>query len=234
MRLDKFLSNLWFWSRSILAKFIKNNWVIVNSEEIFDKEFELKLGDRVDLWGKEIVVRWDIYMILHKPEWYVSSSKREAWYPSFLDLMEDEIYARELNIVWRLDVDTTWLLLLSNNWDFIHRVISPKKDIFKKYLVKTRDIVDSKQITKLESWVKIDDDYITKPAFVELINDYEIYLSISEWKFHQIKKMLLSVWNEVVKLHREAIWWLSLWDLKVGEYREIYESDIEKIFNQID
>ncbi len=188
MRIDKFLWNLWFWSRNYLSKIIKKNWVYINNEICFDS------WRNIDFWDKtvfeEVILenKEFFYFILNKPQNYVSSSVKEAWYSSFLDLLGNNPYKNILKVVWRLDVDTTWLLLLTNNWDFIHNVINPKKDIFKKYRVKTQNKLNLSDIQKLRSWVFIDDDYKTKQAKIEIINDYEIYLSISEWRFHQVKK----------------------------------------------
>lgn len=229
MRIDKFLSNLWFGSRTIIWKNIKKYWVLVNWVETFDKEFKLKLWDKIYFFQEEIDFVEDIYVLLNKPKWYVSSSVDEAWYSSYMDLLDSCIYKDILKVVGRLDVDTTWFLLLSNSWDFIHSVINPKKEIYKKYKVISKNAFNDRDLYKLSSWVIIDENYNTKKAVVEKIWEKEIYLSICEWKFHQIKKMLEAVENKVLYLKRISIWTLELWDLELWEWRYLSDEEIKNL-----
>jgi len=230
MRLDKFISNLWYGSRKHIANFIKDGYILVNNEIIYDKDFNINFWDIITIWNENINYKEFIYIILHKPSGYVSSPKDEWWHKSYLHLIKDCPYSDIINIVWRLDVDTEWLLLLTNDWSLIHKIISPKKDIYKKYFVRTEKNLTQKDIEKLKSWVKID-DFITKPALVEYINDNEIFLSISEWKFHQIKKMLETIWNKVIYLKRFNIWKLELQNLEIWKWRYLNDTEINNLLN---
>jgi 16S rRNA pseudouridine516 synthase len=228
MRLDKYLANLWHWSRNKVKYVIKDWLVLVNWELITKKEFVINFWDIISIWEEKIEYKEFIYILLNKPDWYVSNKKDEAWHPSYIPLISDCPYSWILNIVWRLDYDTTWLLLLTNDWQITHKIIHPKKNIFKKYLVKAINPFTNEDIENLTNWVEID-EYITKPAKVEKISDTEIYLSIREWKFHQIKKMMNTIWNEVSSLHRVSIWKLELWDLQDWKWRFLSNEEIEMI-----
>lgn len=232
MRIDKFISNLGYASRKQIAKYIKDWHIGVNSETIYEKEYQIKFWDIISIWEESVEFREFIYLILNKKSWFVSSKKPEWAHPSYLDMINDCPYSNVIDIVWRLDYDTTWLLFLTNNWDLTHKIIHPKKDIFKKYKVTSKNPLIQKDIQKLETWVKID-DFITKPSKVEMISENEFYLSISEWKFHQIKKMLEAINNEVTSLHRVSIWSLELGDLEIWKWRYLGDEEVKKLIENL-
>lgn len=218
MRIDKYLANLWYGSRKDVIKLIKDWLVKINENPIFEVDYKIDFWDILSIWEEKIEVKEFIYIALNKPQNYVSSNKPEAHYPSYRELLDDCPYVNLLSPVWRLDVDTEGLLILTNDWDFIHKLIHPKKEIFKKYYVKIEKEVLEKDKEKLENWLKID-DYETKKRIVEIISKNEIYISISEWKFHQVKKMLESVDNKVNYLKRISIWEYELWDLEIWKWK---------------
>lgn len=244
MRIDKFISNLWFWSRKQVWIFIKNGEICVNQEIIFDKDFEIHFWDKIQIWEEEIEYKEFIYMILNKPSWYVCSKKQEAGHKSYLDLLITCPYYMIVDIVGRLDFDTTGLVFLTNNGLLTHKIIHPKKEkakevwkseagyIFKKYYVQSEKSFSQKDIQKLQNWVKID-SIVTKPSKVEVISENEIYLSICEWKFHQIKKMLEEIGNKVVQLKRISIGNIHLWNLKLWDWRYLTEDEIQTLHSLI-
>ncbi|MDD5770362.1 MAG: pseudouridine synthase [Candidatus Gracilibacteria bacterium] len=232
MRLDKFISNLGYGSRKQVAKYIWDEIISVNSEVIFQKDFEIKFGDIVSIGEENIEYKEFIYVILNKPTGYVSSKKPEGGHYSYIDLLHNCPYSEIIDIVGRLDFDTTGLLFLTNDGNLTHKIIHPKKDIFKKYYVLAEKSLNEKDIKKLENGVKID-DFITKPSIVEIISETEIYLSISEGKFHQVKKMLEAVGNKVLSLKRFAIANLELGDLKIGEWRYLKNEEINLLKNKL-
>ena len=138
----------------------------------------------------------------------------------------------ELFPVGRLDIDTTGFLILTNDGKFSYNVTNPKKKVNKKYLVTLRDDISSNQIESLENGIYFEkEDFTTENAKVEEILKREIYLTISEGKFHQVKRMLEYVGNKVVELKRVSIGNLSLDEkLELGEYREITNTELEEIF----
>ena len=121
--------------------------------------------------------------------------------------------------------------MFTNNWKIIHKLISPKKNIFKKYIATLESEINQKEIDKLEKWVIIDENYRTKKAKVKLLESKKIEISISEGKFHQIKKMLEAVNNKVLELKRIEIWELKLWNLKVWEWRYLNEEETKYLQN---
>lgn len=225
MRIDKYLSNLWFWSRKDIIKNIKNWEVLLNDNIINKSEEKIKIWDIISFLDYKIEYKENIYILLNKPKNYISSNINEANYKSYKELIKDCPYYKLVEVAWRLDVDTTWLLLLISNWNTIHKIINPKKDIFKTYYVKIKEKLDDKSLMRLEKWLEID-DYFTKEAMVKIISDFEIELSISEWKFHQVKKMLQAVNNEVIELHRLSIWDIKLWNLEIWEWRYLSNEEI--------
>jgi 16S rRNA pseudouridine516 synthase len=233
MRLDKFIWNLGYGSRKQVHEHIRNWYISVNSEVTFEKDKKINFWDIVSVWDKDIEYKEFVYIILNKPIWYVSGTRAEWWHKSYLELLKDCPYWEIVNIVWRLDFDTTWLLFLTNDWELTHKIIQPKKDIFKKYLVWLESEIDESQIKKLETWVKVvtspEDFYISKPAIIEKINDKEIFLSLTEWKFHQVKNMLEAVWNKVISLKRVSIWNLETWRLKEWEWRYLSDEEVESV-----
>ena len=221
------------WFKKTSSWYIKNWYIKINSETTFEKDKKINFWDIISVWDENIEYKEFIYVILNKPEWYVSSTRNEWWHKSYLELLQDCPYSDIINIVWRLDFDTTWLLFLTNDWELTHKIISPKKDIFKKYLVWLESEINENQIKKLENWVKVDlwekDSYISKPAIVEKVSDKEIFLSITEWKFHQVKNMLGSVWNKVISLKRVSIWNLEAINLEEWKWRYLSDDEIEKL-----
>ena len=169
--------------------------------------------------------------MLNKPKDFISATF-DTKLPTVLDLLEFPYSNMELFPVGRLDIDTTGFLILTNDGKFSYNVTNPKKKVNKKYFVTLRDEIISEQIEKLENGIYFEkEDFTTENAKVEKISEKEINLTISEGKFHQVKRMLEYVENEVVELKRVCIGNLNLDDsLKLGEYREITNSELEEIF----
>lgn len=231
MRIDKFLANLWLASRKEIKNFIKSGNIFLNWEIAKKEDLKINFWDKIKFYEQEFEYQENIFLILNKPFWFVSSKVDEANHKSVYENLQNCPYKNILEIVWRLDFDTTWLMIFTNNWKIIHKLIHPKKNIFKKYLVKTWKNISLEQKQQLENWVFIDWDYKTKNAKVDILAENEFFLSIQEWKFHQIKKMLLAVWNEVIWLHRVQIWEINLWDLQIWEWRFLNTQEIKYLEN---
>ena len=176
------------------------------------------------------------YLMLHKPAAYECSQKPST-YPSIYTLLPAPIRQRGggaaagVQAVGRLDQDTTGLLLLSDDGKFIHRMSSPRHHVAKVYDVTARHAVDAKQIQKLLAGVVLDDD--PKPvraAACALTGDFQLSLTLTEGKYHQVKRMIAAVGNRVEGLHRSRIGGLALpEDLKAGEWRWLTASDLASI-----
>ena len=232
MRIDKYLSNLWLTSRKDAHKLFKENKIYLNDNICKKSDEKIKFWDKIKIEANEIIYKENIYIILHKPIDYVSSNVDESRYKSYKHLLIDCPYKDIIEVVWRLDADTTWLLLLTNNWKLIHKLIHPKKDVFKTYYIESLHDISKQDLEKLENWVEID-DFITKKAITNKIWEKKLELSISEWKFHQVKKMLLAINNEVIKLHRISIWDIKIGDLTEWNWRYLNDDEISYLENKI-
>ena len=219
-------------SRSEIKKFLKTCRVKLN--EKFEKSPNTQVDIDKDeiLFDDEIVIYKEFtYLMLNKPKDYISATF-DPKLPTVLELLEFPYSNMELFPVGRLDIDTTGFLILTNDGKFSYNVTNPKKKVNKKYLVTLRDDISSNQIESLENGIYFEkEDFTTENAKVEEISKREIYLTISEGKFHQVKRMLEYVGNEVVELKRVSIGNLSLDEkLELGEYREITNTELEEIF----
>ena len=220
-RLDKYLANLWLLSRREAPLICKKGEILLNWEITKKSDIKVKPWDIITISWKEIEILENIYAILYKSAWYISSDEDEFWYPSYKKQMLDCPYVNLLHVAWRLDVDTEGLLLLSNDWQFIHQVISPRRDKEKEYEVHLGKEISDNECKQLEEWVILDDGYKTKPAKVEKIDDKKILLTITEWKYHQVKRMLESINNKVTYLKRIRIWNWNLEGLEKGNRKLI-------------
>lgn len=224
MRLDKFLANLKYGSRNDIKKMCKSKLVKVNDKIVTSSDTSINPKiDKVYIDNVEVFYKENITLMMNKPSGYICSNVDEL-YPSLLKILDLKYSRFDFSFAGRLDQDTEGLVILSTDGELIHRITSPNKKLYKKYYVKTKEkIVDEK---RLESPLRLLDgknvEYVTKDAKVEKISDYELFLSICEGKFHQVKRMLNAIDNEVIYLKRVEIGNLKLpMDLELGKCEEI-------------
>lgn len=232
IRIDRFLCHMGIGSRSEIKKFLKTCRVKLNGK--FEKSSNTQVDidkDEILFDDKIVIYKEFTYLMLNKPKDYISATF-DPKLPTVLELLEFPYSNMELFPVGRLDIDTTGFLILTNDGKFSYNITNPKKKVNKKYLVTLRDDISSNQIESLENGIYFEkEDFTTENAKVEEISKREIYLTISEGKFHQVKRMLEYVGNEVVELKRVSIGNLSLDEkLELGEYREITNTELEEIF----
>ena len=149
-----------------------------------------------------------------------------------MSLLKDvkDVSLAKLFPVGRLDKDTEGLLFITDDGDLAHRLLSPKKHVDKTYLVRLKSPILDADIDKLETGVDIGDETLTMPAKVKKIHDTEIELTIKEGRYHQVKRMLLAVNNEVVYLKRLSMGPLKLpADLEKGTYRPLLQEELEQL-----
>ena len=229
MRLDKFLSNLKYGSRNDIKKLCKDSVIKVNN--IIVKKPDINIDPNVDLVmvnDEEVFYKENITLMMNKPTGYICSNVDEL-YPSLLRLLDQKYSRFDFKFAGRLDYDTEGLVILSTNGDIIHQITSPRKDLYKTYYVKTK--LPIKNIETLESPITLLDgknnEYTTKGAKTTKISDFELLLSITEGKFHQVQRMLEYIENEVIYLKRIQIGNLRLpEDLEFGNVIEIDVNDI--------
>ncbi|MEM0514201.1 16S rRNA pseudouridine(516) synthase RsuA [Pseudoalteromonas sp. YIC-827] len=225
-RLDKFISNLAEIPRTHAKAAIKKKRVTVNGEVTRQLDLSVTEQDEIMLDGEILTYQGIRYFMLNKPEGYVCANSDEL-HATVFELL-DEPNLSELHIAGRLDIDTTGLVLISNDGQWSHQITSPKKQKFKTYLVELAEPLSEQAVSELEQGVQLHGERdLTLPAKVEVLAPYQIRLHIVEGKYHQVKRMLAAVGNKVVTLHREAIAGIELDpELAPGEYRLLSEEEI--------
>lgn len=227
IRLDKFLCDLGVGTRSEVKTLIKKGRVTV--DQATANKADLKIDEenaKVCLDGCLLTWAGTVYYILHKPSGVVTAT-RDPKEKTVLDLMTDAP-GTGLFPVGRLDKDTEGLLLVTNDGNLAHRLLSPKKHVDKTYLVLTKAPVTDQMCRQLEQGVDIGDDRPTLPAIAVPLPDRAdgLFLTIQEGRFHQVKRMLLAVGNEVVYLKRISMGPLKLDEtLLRGSWRALTEQE---------
>ena len=229
LRLDKFLCDAGIGSRSQVKVFLKQGLIKVNGEIIKRPEFKVEEEqDSVTFQGKEIKYRKYVYYMLNKPKGVVSAT-RDNLDRTVTDLIKDSGH-QNLFPVGRLDKDTEGLLIMTNDGDLAHRLLSPKKHVDKVYYVELDKMLTEEGRRMLETGIDIGEEKPTLPANAQRITDTSLYLTIREGKYHEVKRMLKAVGCEVTYLKRIAMGAISLdKNLPCGCYRELTEEERKKI-----
>lgn len=229
IRLDKFLCEMEIGTRSQVKDMIKKGMVSVDGEVIKKADYKFdETAAKVLVKEKEISYQKYFYYMLHKPAGVVSATT-DNHDKTVMDLLKDAP-GKDLFPVGRLDKDTEGLLLITNDGELSHNLLSPKKHVDKTYLVETQTAVTGEMIEQLEQGVDIGEDRLTLPAKVKQLEEKKIELTIMEGKFHQVKRMLKAVGNEVVYLKRLSMGALNLDpNLSLGEYRALTDKEIETL-----
>ncbi|MDU5106159.1 MULTISPECIES: pseudouridine synthase [unclassified Clostridium] len=230
-RLDKVLANLGYGSRKEIKQAIKKGLIEVNGELVKDNGMQVDPEvDKIVVNGEEIFYRKYIYLMMNKPDGVVSATvdNRDE---TVIDLLEVEHQVFNPFPVGRLDKDTVGLLLLTNDGELNHRLISPKWKVDKVYYAKIDKKVTEADIKKFKDGITLDDGYVCKEAKLEILeateDGSEVMVTIQEGKYHQVKRMFEAVGKTVVYLQRVEFGTLKLdEDLEEGEYRELTEEEI--------
>ena len=232
MRLDRFLCEMNIGTRSQVKTYIRQRLVTVNG--IPAKSADMKINessDKVTFREQSLQYRKYSYYMLNKPPGVVSATVDNTA-DTVVSLLEGEMHASDIFPVGRLDKDTTGLLLLTNDGDLAHRLLSPAKHVDKTYRVTLEHPLSPQDVENLRVGVAIGEEKLTLPARVSAISDDTILLTIQEGKFHQVKRMLLAVGNGVRSLKRISFGTLCLDErLGEGEYRELTPEEIEALRN---
>jgi 16S rRNA pseudouridine516 synthase len=201
MRLDRYLCELNIGTRSQVKEFIKKGLVSVNGKAIRLADYRIEeQTDQIAFQGKTLTYRKYVYYMLNKPQGVVSATQDNTA-GTVTELLAAE-GRKDLFPVGRLDKDTEGLLLLTNDGELAHRLLSPKKHVDKTYLVTVAHSLSEEDIRRLEQGVDIGEDRITLPAKVAVQSECMIHLTIQEGKYHQVKRMLQAVDNQVTALKR--------------------------------
>jgi len=233
MRLDKFLTHCGFGSRTQVKKLIREGIVTVNGKQIVEVDFKINPEeDVVEIDGMVVKFSRRIYIMMNKPKGYVCSNDDPMSLTVF-SLISDDLKHRDLHTVGRLDKDAEGLLIITDDGEYTHKVISPKKRIEKEYLVRLEKEVDEERLKEFENGIILDDGYKTLPAKYTIIDSTTVKLCIYEGKYHQVKRMFEAIGNKVVDLKRRRLGGLNLDEsLKPGEYRVMKEEEAYLVFGK--
>lgn len=233
-RLDKVLSNLGYGSRKEIKAMAKAGRIKVDGNIIKDSSSSIDPEKNEIYIGEEkVLYRKFIYLMMNKPAGVVSATY-DNYDQTVVDLLEDKFFIFEPFPVGRLDKDTVGLLLLTNDGELNHRLISPKWHVDKLYYAKINAAVDEEDIKAFKEGIILDDGYKCLPAGLEVINstqeESEVYVTLQEGKFHQVKRMFQSLNKMVIYLKRVAFGPLALDEsLEEGQYRELSEEELRKL-----
>ncbi|MDH5786103.1 MAG: 16S rRNA pseudouridine(516) synthase RsuA [Chromatiales bacterium] len=226
MRLDKLLCHATGLSRSQAQKIIRRLEVEVDGVAVRDPAMAVDAATAVVWQGREIKLSGPRYFMLNKPQGVVSATV-DAQYTTVIDLL-DEGNLRGLHVAGRLDIDTTGLVLISDDGEWSHRITSPRHRCEKSYLVTLTDPLDDSLVEQFAAGIELKGEKgRCKAARLEPLTANTARLIISEGKYHQVKRMFAAVGNHVVALHRERIGGLPLDEtLAEGEYRALHEEEV--------
>lgn len=232
MRLDKLLSNMGCGSRSEIKLGVKKRFASVNGQIAKDPGLQVDPDtDRITWIGLPVVYKATVCVMMNKPAGTISATE-DPKDKTVLDLLEAPYSKMALFPVGRLDKDTEGLLLLTNDGDLAHRLLSPKKKVPKTYRVLLDQPLSPEGIEALERGIPLEEDFTTSPAQVESLagNWREVLLTIYEGRFHQVKRMMHHVGCEVLYLKRMNMGELVLDPaLEPGAYRELTDEELRLI-----
>lgn len=231
LRLDKYLADMGLGTRSEVKKVIQKGQVMVNDVSVKKPETKIDTqSDVVSYQGKEVAYAEFEYYMLHKPAGVVSATEDKKD-QTVLDLIDSK--RKDLFPVGRLDKDTEGLLLITNDGQLAHRLLSPSKHVDKVYFARIDGKVTEEDVRNFSAGIDIGDEKPTLPAELTILNssdESEIELTIREGRFHQVKRMFHAVGKEVTYLKRLRMGTLVLDEnLPVGQFRQLTKKEIEQL-----
>ncbi len=225
IRIDKYLCDMSIGSRSEIKEYIRKKLITVDGVVVTDPGMKISEDSAVTFKGEPLQYKQFRYYMINKPQGVVSATKDNID-TTVMDLLKG-VNTRDMFPVGRLDKDTEGLLIITNDGELSHRLLSPRSHVDKCYLVQLMHSITADDIKSLSKGVDIGDDTLTLPAKVEAIAADRIYLTITEGRYHQVKRMLEAVGNKVVFLKRVSFGPLELdSDLAPGQYRELDDNEI--------
>ncbi len=230
MRLDKYAAYA-AKSRKEIKKLITGGKVSVNGKIIKDAGYNVKEDDIVLVDGVPFKYREFIYLLMNKPEGVVSATY-DPRQKTVIDLLSEEDKRFEPFPVGRLDIDTTGMLILTNDGKIAHALLSPSKKVPKKYVAEVDGDITDTDIKEFEKGILLDDGYKTLPAVLKPLSERVAEVTISEGKFHQVKRMFAHCKKHVLNLRRVEFASLKMDEsLKEGEYRHLTDEELAVLYN---
>ena len=232
-RLDKVIASRSSFSRKEARNLIKDGNVKVNGELVNRPDMTVNIGcDSICLFEKPFKTERFVYIMMNKPAGILSAS-RDANTKTVLDLLPEELCRRGLFPAGRLDKDSTGLIIITDDGEFAHQMLSPRKKVPKTYRTHLRSPLNEGDLDRLQEGLALKDGTVCRPAKgrdLSAEGDYIVELVISEGKYHQVKRMFAALGNEVLALERVAIGTLELdRSLEPGQSRELKSEEVCKL-----
>lgn len=233
IRLDKFFSSQEIISRKDIKSYIKKGHIKVNNEKVSSQSMQINTdNDIITLFDDVIPFKPFLYIMLNKPIGVVSATN-DKLNSTVLDLVPDELFRSDLFPAGRLDKDSTGFVLITNDGDFAHKILSPKNHVPKTYIVRVDGKMTKEATDLMENGITLASGEVCKPAIVKVLDNTDnalLEVIIVEGKYHQIKRMLGVVDLGVLSLQRKKIGELELdINLQEGECREILHKELTQI-----
>ncbi len=233
MRLDKYLADMQIGSRKEVKGYIKKGWVQVNGITVKQDKFQVQPeADTVSYQGVEVRYQKYFYYMLNKPSGVISATT-DKQQKTVIDLLQPTDFRPDLFPVGRLDKDTEGFVLLSNDGELAHELLSPKKHVAKEYFAKVSGVMTKEDVVAFAKGLTLDQGEVALPGKLQILKvdevkeTSEISLVISEGKFHQVKRMVQAVGKKVTYLRRDRIGAVCLDSkLKLGDYRPLKKKEI--------
>jgi len=229
IRLQKYLSEAWICSRRkaeeyIIQKQITVNWEIAVLGMKVDKE-----NDEIKLLEKAIQEeKQRVYYKINKPRWIITTCAQH-WEENIIDIVDIK---QRVFPIWRLDKESDWLIILTNDWRLTNFLIHPRYEHEKEYLVEVFGPIDDDSLDQLRWWMEILWK-ITKKAKVKRVSSWTFSIVLTEGKNRQIRRMVEKTWNTVKKLKRIRIENIELWKLAPGEYKSLSNKELTNLFDKL-
>jgi 16S rRNA pseudouridine516 synthase len=235
MRLDKLLANMGFGTRKEVKLLLKQKAVTVDGEVVKDASMHVNPDEQdVSVHGERVQYTEFVYLMMNKPPGVISATE-DLYDQTVIDLLDPLAQHFKPFPVGRLDKDTEGLLLITNDGQLAHNLLSPKKHVPKTYYAKIDGIVTEEDAIAFKQGVELDDGYVTKPGELKILHSgpqSEIELTIQEGKFHQVKRMFEARQKKVTYLKRLSMGSLCLDEqLNLGEYRELTNEELSSLKN---
>lgn len=229
MRLDKYICQSTTLTRSQAKKAIAQGRISNTQSILRNSAYKVTDNEQISFDNKIISLRGNRYIMLNKPQGFICSTVDEQL-PSILNLIDVE-KPEQLFIAGRLDADTTGLTLITDDGQWSHLITSPRKQCAKRYRVGIEQVIDEDMIELFKQGIQLkSESQPCLPANLQPISDTEVLLTISEGKYHQVKRMFAAVGNHVSQLHREQIGQIALdKNLQPGEWRYLTAQEVQSI-----
>jgi 16S rRNA pseudouridine516 synthase len=225
MRLDKYLATHSDATRTLAKMAIKTGRVEINGTVIKDQGKKVKPDDVVSINGRELKESGEVYLVMNKKAGIICATQDEEQ-DTVLDFLDGYTH-KELHIAGRLDKDTTGLVLITSDGKWSHRVTSPNYVCEKSYLLETILPIEESYVEEFSKGILLRDEVKpTRPAKLEIITPTSARLTLTEGKYHQVKRMFGAMGNRVTKLQRESVGGVKLDGLEEGEFRELTELEV--------